>query len=213
MIEIKPGCDVETLEDFARYYEASYMESRDGRVLQVNGFHGKNLVLLDHAAKLTTKTEGYVFMPWSEVQDSLVYGRPSGSLLKVGGKVYMMYVPNNRMAGRGFRGEYYRYTLLRRGRDYRWPDLAQEEHKLAQAVFFPPVITMGEALKSKEDSILSRMYSMVLYDDGSRYLYRRAVNVGRFERADLLKLPTEYGWIAQFVRDDLNFKGDIIVNS
>jgi hypothetical protein len=211
MINIKPGCDVETLEDFARYYEGSYMESRDGRVLQVNGFHGKNLVLLDHAAKTTTKTEGFVFMPWVDVQDSLIYGRPSGSLLKADGRVYMMYVPNNRMAGRGFRADYYRFTQLKRGQDLRWPTMKVEEWQLAREVFFPKVVPLDEALSSKEDEILSRMYSVV-QGEAHRLLFRRAVLVGTFERADLLRLTPEYGWVGQFVKDDLRFKGDIIVN-
>lgn len=211
MLNIKPGCDVETLEDFARYYESSYMESRDGRVLQVNGFHGKNLVLLDHAAKTTTKTEGFVFMPWVDVQDSLIYGRPSGSLLKADGRVYMMYVPNNRMAGRGFRANYYRFIQLKRGQDLRWSTMKVEEWQLAREVFFPKVVPLDEAFKSKEDEILSRMYALV-QGDTSRLLYRRASQIGQFERVDLLRLYSEFAWTQQFIKDHLGFKGDIIVN-
>ena len=210
MLNVKPGCDVETLEDFARYYEGSYMESRDGRVLKVTGCHGKNLVLLDHAQR-HNKTEGYVFLPWSEVQEALVYGRPSGSLLKVDGKVYMIHVPNNRMAGRGFKPEYYRYTCLRRGNESRWTGLGVDEYTLARATFFPDYSTLDQALDSPGDSLISRMYSVVRPEDGgSHYLFRRADCVGRFESKDLLKVYPEFPYTALFVRNNLKFKGEIV---
>lgn len=202
-MHIKPECDVESLQDFAQYYESTYMESRDGAILRVSGTHGNNLVLRD-IDRLDEEGEGYVLVPWSKVQTTLVYGRPPSGIFKHGTVVYYMYMTNNRMAGRGFRGDYYAYQSVRDGQALRWGNICRNENDLARSVLRPHYATIEHALANKlEDWLLSPIYSV----SGER-LFRRGQLVGYFEK-DGLAMANGYPWVEKILRMQFNYKGKI----
>jgi hypothetical protein len=212
-MRIKPECDVESAEDFAKYYMSTYMEGTDGQVLRVVDHHGSNIVLRNYEVG-DKDDNAFVMIPWRKVQKSLVYGRPASSLFKVGPRVYSLHMSNNRQAGRGFKAEYYHFTRLGTNRQLS-PGAIAPENELAKAVYRVDLTPLPDALilaKDKgEDSILDSAYSIFSIDQ-TPTLYRKWEEIGKFK--NLLKKPTlhlmrGYNYVEPHVRQVLGFEGEI----
>lgn len=207
-MDIKPPCDVENLDDFVRYYENSYMETRDGRCLMVSGTVSNNLLLRDWT-QADAVGEGYVLVPWAQVKDSLVFGRPTAGLFKINGVVYFMYLPQNRLNGRGFRGEYYRFDRIRDGVTRRWLDLGEYEYNLAKIVTFPQFTPLMAAIAEPGEHVVSKVYS-VIHRAGQVDLFRRTEHIGTFRKNGVsLDLKEGMDFVVSSVRRNLCYTGTV----
>ena len=211
-MHIKPECDVETAEDFAKYYDNSFMESRDGRVLRVVGHHGRNVVLRDFFSSAPEHDETYTMLPWRQVQTDLVYGRPAAGAFIVENTAFFLYMPNNRQAGRGFQCGYYSFYSLRRKEPITWRTL-DEEHKIARAVFKPEYFSLEEAIQRAErqghDSLLDPRYTVVRTPGGVE-LFRGSRSAGKFnEGGTSVFLGKGMKFCEHALRNILNYKGVI----
>lgn len=210
-MRIKPECDVETAEDFAKYYQHSFMESRDGRILRVTGHHGRNIVLRDFNYPENDEERAYTMLPWRQVRTDLVYGRPPSTNFMIHDKVYIIYMSNNRQSGRGFRADYYGFFSPRRKEMVSWKQLAGES-VIAEAVFRPEYVGIEEALaraSKGKDSLLDSRYS-VLGHSGVIELWRGTQCVGSFANSGQGVLLKKTGRFAEHsLRYIFNYKGDI----
>lgn len=211
-MHIKPECDVETAEDFAKYYEGSFMESRDGRILKVAGHHGRNVVLRDFRYPDADEGHAYSMLPWRQVQTDLVYGRPPAGTFLLDHVAYLLYMPNNRQSGRGFACSYYAFHSLRTAGPVNWKNIA-DEYTIASAVFKPEYTPIDEAVMRAEaiqaDSLLDARYSVVRRADGV-HLYRGSRRAGLFtNNGALLTFNPGYKFCETAVRNLLGYKGVI----
>jgi hypothetical protein len=212
---IKPECDVENAEDFGRYYNSTYMETRDGQVLQVSGHHGSNIVLRNPAATDDHDEGAYVMLPWRKVQTDLVYGRPPSSLFKLHDRVFLMHMGNNRQSGRGFKVDYYGYTQLSSRMQVR-PSSIGSPADIAVAVYrpeFTPIhLALPDAYNSLKDSMLDQSYSIIAAPrrDGNPTLFRRWEEIGQFkDKGTKLVLNELARFATPHLRDSLKYRGDI----
>ena len=109
-MKLKASCDVESIDDFRKYYEGSFVRTRDERVAHIEGVRvATEQVLLSYPSPdpLEPRPAAIHVATWPEVQKLVVFGKVQGGNVLYNGGLYHLLQGNNRVSTRGFReGEF-----------------------------------------------------------------------------------------------------------
>jgi hypothetical protein len=203
-MRLKPTCDVESIEDFRKYYLSGYVTLRDSDkvclVHEVTSANGGQVILRE--VDITTPGGGgYILLDWAGVRRSIVFGKVPGGMVDLGGKVVYIWESNNRQSHRGFFPRIWRVNTIGGRLD---PDVqvmmetsrVGADERYAWCTYhrtFTPIQnynpTNGRAIA------ISTLWALAPHPEtGTHVLYRRNDPVGHYfpEKRHVVLGPSEY---------------------
>ncbi|TXH54226.1 MAG: hypothetical protein E6Q97_11435 [Desulfurellales bacterium] len=202
-MKLKASCDVESIEDFSKYYGGAFVRTRDERVAHIEIVRpGTNQIIMSfpNLDPRVGQTGELKVFGWPEVQQMVVFGKVQTGNVMSRGSLYYVSQSNNRVSTRGYRDNEYNWHPM--GIDhgireqFNMMNLSPDRiHELAAiAVLYPTYSPFYTWHRNHIVMAVSPLWSMTREQSGKVTVRRRAQQVGIFDedKRSVGLFPTEY---------------------
>lgn len=203
-MKLKASCDVESIDDFAKYYERAFVRTRDDRVAHIEMVRrgtGQVIVGFPSGDPNHVHESEVAVLQWPDVQQMLVFGKVQGGIIYHHGALYYVFQGNNRVSTRGYReGEFSwnhlaadfpvrdRLSAVERSDD-------RQRELLAWSVLYPQYSPFISWTRTHQILAVSPLWCMHRERGHDKIIVRRrqrVVGIYEEDRRSIGMFPTEY---------------------